>query len=228
MDRFDEFLSKYLPDYIGNPLVNEIIICDENGKDAEKIRKAHPDVSKLHVYVNENTLGPFLNKLQVCKKASNEWIVLMDSDNFADDKYFEIAKLYIDGQTFLTKCNILSPCHATPNFDYTKFQGSVITKQTTKKDHLTLMNTGNYVINKFLIDNICIEKEKDNIPNSSACDVIYFNTLLFEQFQDLQMHVVRDLKYLHVVHKGSIYALTHKTHRNFNETIYKRYNRLAS
>ena len=36
MDRFD-FLKSYLPKYINNNLVREIIICDENGNDYKKI-----------------------------------------------------------------------------------------------------------------------------------------------------------------------------------------------
>ena len=31
MDRFDKFLSRYLPKYLANEYINEIIITDENG-----------------------------------------------------------------------------------------------------------------------------------------------------------------------------------------------------
>ena len=31
LNRFDDFLSKYLPKYLENKLINEIIITDENG-----------------------------------------------------------------------------------------------------------------------------------------------------------------------------------------------------
>ena len=37
MDRYDNFLSKNLPLYVDNPLINEIIITDENGNDVDKI-----------------------------------------------------------------------------------------------------------------------------------------------------------------------------------------------
>jgi hypothetical protein len=84
------------------------------------------------------------------------------------------------------------------------------------------MNTGNYVINKYLIDNVDLSKEIDNIKYSSACDVIYFNTLLFEQF-DLKLHVVPNMIYDHVVHNGSIYTQTEAQFRNFNDCVYQRY-----
>ena len=37
LNRFDDFLSKYLPKYLENNLINEIIITDENGDDVNKI-----------------------------------------------------------------------------------------------------------------------------------------------------------------------------------------------
>ena len=87
------------------------------------------------------------------------------------------------------------------------------------------MNTGNYVLNKYLIDNVDLSKEIDNIKYSSACDVIYFNTMLFEQL-DLKLHVVPNMIYDHVVHNGSIYMQTHGQFYNFNDYVHKRYHNL--
>ena len=87
------------------------------------------------------------------------------------------------------------------------------------------MNTGNYVLNKYLIENLNLSKEVNNINFSSACDVIYFNTLLFEQL-DLKMHVVPNLVYDHVVHNGSIYLQTHTQFREFNDYVHQRYRNL--
>ena len=47
MERFDIFLSRYLPKYLANEYINEIIITDENGNDIEKIKLAFPDNSKF-------------------------------------------------------------------------------------------------------------------------------------------------------------------------------------
>ena len=68
--------------------------------------------------------------------------------------------------------------------------------------------------------------ERDNIQKSSACDVIYFNTLLFEQL-DLNMHVVPNLEYDHVVHNGSIYIQTSNIYKDFNNIISNRYSELT-
>lgn len=69
MDRFDDFLSKYLIDYLDNEYISEIIITDENGNDIEKIKHAFPDNQKLVLIKNNERLGPFLNKIKACSYA---------------------------------------------------------------------------------------------------------------------------------------------------------------
>lgn len=239
LDRFDNFLSRYLIDYLDNEYINEIIVTDENGNDIEKIKKQFNDNAKLVLIKNETRLGPLLNKLKACSFARNEWIVLMDSDNFAHKEYFLKASLYIKNNLGNSKNVILAPSKAMPNFDYSHLSGFVYKKGDFEKNnqrehHLikghnsgsgTLMNTGNYVLNKFLIDNLNLKNEKDNICKSSACDVIYLNTLFFEQ-SDANMHIIPDLVYDHVVHSGSIYTQTCGHHRDFNNSVYQRYNNL--
>ena len=239
MDRFDIFLSKFLVKYLDNEYISEIIITDENGNDIEKIKRAFLNNEKLVLIKNEERLGPFLNKIKACSYAKNEWIVLMDSDNFAYKDYFQMTKKYIEEKIGQQKNIILAPCKARPNFDYSHLSGFIYKKGSFNENNnlekkiiqkhnspsSTLMNTGNYVINKYLIENLNLSLEKDNIDKSSACDVIYFNTLLFEQL-DLHMHVVSNLEYDHVVHNGSIYIQTSSIYKNFNNIIYNRYNKL--
>jgi glycosyltransferase involved in cell wall biosynthesis len=230
MDRYDEFLSKYIPKYLEIDLIDEIIITDENGNDVAKIREAFPDHPKLRLFTNEYRLGPLFNKLRVCSFARNEWIALIDSDNFADVNYFTIAKNYLDSvvapSQYNKKTAILAPCKAAPNFDYTQYSGSIYNRKAgvSHIPNNTAMNTGNYIINKYLFDNVDLTGET-NIEFSASCDVIYFNTLLFEQF-DLNFHMVPNLEYQHAVHPGSIYLLTHQICQQFSERVHKRFRSL--
>jgi hypothetical protein len=243
MDRFDIFLSKYLITYLENEYIDEIIITDENGIDIEKIKSTFPDNNKLRLYKNDNILGPFLNKIKACSFAKNEWIVLMDSDNFAYEDYFINAKNYIenmDDNRIDHKNIILAPSKARPYFDYTHLSGFIYkkgdfnennsleneNKQSHNSHSSVLMNTGNYVINKYLIDNLNLQFEMDNICKSSACDVIYFNTLLFEQLE-LNMHVVPNLEYDHIVHSDSVYTQTCNNNIDFNNYVHERYYNLV-
>jgi hypothetical protein len=238
MDRFDKFLSSYLPKYIENDLINEIIITDETGEDIIKIEKAFPNNKKLQLIKNETILGPLLNKLKACSLSSNEWIALMDSDNFADKDYFIKAKEYLEKNIKYEKNIILAPSKANPNFNYSHLSGFVYKKgeftNNLKKENelsdkkftssIVLMNTGNYVINKYLINNLNLQKEMETI-GKSPCDVIYLNTLLFEQL-DLNMHIVPNMEYEHVVHEGSTYTQTSHIYTDINNMIHRRYENL--
>jgi hypothetical protein len=240
MDRFDNFLYKYLPDYLNIELIDEIIITDENGNDANKIQAAFPNNSKIKLFVNDKCLGPFLNKIKACSLAQNEWIVLIDSDNFAPSNYFYNAADYIISNNVKDQKNvILAPCFARPRFNFYHLNGFIYEKGSFQSNNVienqlitennmnseVLMNTGNYVLNKYLIENLDLSQERNKIFSSSACDVIYFNTLLFEQL-DLKLHVVATMEYDHVVHDGSIFVQTHIQNSNFIDEVHQRYRNL--
>lgn len=241
MDRYDDFLSKYLPKYLEIDLIDEIIITDENGNDVAKIREAFSNHPKLRLFVNETRLGTLINKLRACSYAKNEWIALIDSDNFAGEDYFTTAKNYIDNNIPENKKNIiLSPCNARPDFNFYNLAGYVYKIGDFEKNkmieeqsrhlynnpghHSTLMNLGNYVINKYLTNNINLYNENNrNFP--SPYDVIYMNTLLFEQL-DLNLHVVPNMEYNHVVHNGSAYIQTCEQFVDFSNDVHARFNNL--
>jgi ATP-dependent phosphoenolpyruvate carboxykinase len=87
---------------------------------------------------------------------------------------------------------------------------------------LNLMNTGNFVINKYLIDNINISNDIEIINKSSACDVILFNTLLLEQF-NIDIHVIENMNYLHIVHPDSTYLKTSSNYPQINKYVTNRF-----
>jgi hypothetical protein len=228
MNRFDDFLIHNIPKYLENKFVDEIIITDENGADIEKIKNHFGNNNpKLKLFKNEHRLGPFMNKLRACSYAKNEWIALIDSDNFADENYFITSKNYIEKNIKEDEKNIiLSPSKANPNFDFSMFSTFVYQKNGFPRceyfQYRILMNLGNYIINKYLIDHLDISNETNNIQNSSTCDVIFMNTLFFEQL-DLKFHVVPDLVYTHIVHSSSIYKQLGELYTDFNESIYQRH-----
>ena len=237
MDRYDNFLKASLSKYLNNEHIDEIIISDENGNDAIKIQQDFPNNNKIKININPHKLGPFLNKMTCCKMAKNEWIVLIDSDNFADENYFNIGKNFIDcNRDKIQKNSILAPSWAQPNFNYTNLSNACINKTNLKqyaKDQsgytglTTLMNTGNYIINKYLISNITLSNDMELINNSSACDVILFNTMLLEQL-DLHIYVVPNLVYSHVVHSGSVYSTTVSHTRKYVNIVHNRYNQICN
>lgn len=228
MDRYDMYLSKSLLNYIKNPYIEEIIICDENGKDVEKIKQTFSN-EKLRLHTNEKQLGPFLNKLKCCHFAQKEWIVLIDSDNFVDIDYFQSANTFITNNQITKKNVILAPVFAKPSYNFSNLLNIPITTETIKTNDVSmlLLNTGNYVINKYLVDHIDITHELELIENSSACDVLLFNILLLEQL-DMHMYIVPSMTYNHVRHPGSVYLTTIEKTRKYAEIVYKRYRELKT
>lgn len=228
MDRY-EFLKTNLSKYIENPYITEIIICDENGNDVEKIKKSF-DSKKLKLYVNDKKLGPLLNKINTLEKSNEDWVALIDSDNFADENYFNVAIKYIEDNK---KGNmILCPSFSKPRFNFKKIAGLVYTrgkmKECFKKEiirkssSLVSINTGNYILNKNIKKHLNEIKKLPNIEKTPACDVIFFNYYLLKE-TDFELHIVKDLHYQHVVHNGSIYIKMHKKFEEFNKEMLKKY-----
>lgn len=236
VNRFD-FLKNYLPKYISNTYISEIIICDENGNDCEKISK-HFQSPKLKLYVNEKTLGPFLNKLKCCNLASCDWVALLDSDNFADMDYFEVAHNFIINNNCSNR-TILAPSFAKPQFDYRLLSGMIYKKnnfvENREKEKSikgntglseTLMNTGNYILHRNLTQQLDIESHMDIINKSSACDVILMNTLFFKQL-NAEMYILENMEYEHVVHNGSTYLNNFRHTQNIISIVHKLYKELV-
>jgi len=240
MNRFDSFLEKYLlfyVDFLNKNIIDELVICDENGNDYEKIFSKYKNFftnnSNFKIYKNDNILGVFKNKLKVCSLASNNYIALIDSDNFCNENYFITAKKYIQNNEDKFSNNIiLSPSFARPNFNYKSFDNSIVTKYDLKeyyyKDNFQiLLNTGNYILNKNIVNNIHFDNSV--MFQITACDVLFFNLLALQQFEDLQIHVVKDLEYEHVVHSGSIYTNTIKNCESYiNYFIIPEYKKLIN
>jgi hypothetical protein len=230
MNRFDSFLNNYLKiylDYLKKKIIDEIIICDENGIDYEKVITSYEEFkyvdSNCRIYKNNEILGVFKNKLKVCSLATNNYIALIDSDNFCDETYFITAKKYIlENEKMFSNHFILAPSFAKPRFNYKHFENSLVTKYNLKKYYHVhmfdvLLNTGNYIINK----NIFAKITYDNsiMHKISACDVLFFNLLCFQQFEDFQLHIIKDFEYDHVVHDGSTYTNTIHNCQDYRDTV---------
>lgn len=240
MNRFDTFLKSYLQSYLkylNEGIIQEIVICDETGEDYEKIIKTFGVAPNFKVFKNDVVLGVFKNKLKVASLASFDYIALIDSDNFCDETYFKTVREYIiNNESSFSTSVILSPSFAKPSYslNYKIFEGKVVTKTNLNyflnNNHTlftTLLNTGNYIVNKNIINNI--KCDESVMYKTTSCDVIYFNMLAFLQFEDFQLHIVKNLEYEHVVHPGSLYLNTHHNCDDYlNNFIIPQYKKIAT
>jgi Methyltransferase domain/Glycosyl transferase family 2 len=231
MNRWD-FLKINIPKYLDNPYIAEIIICDENGHDAAHIRHFFND-PKICTVVNEQQLGPFLNKRKVVSLAKQPFVCLMDSDNFASVSYFHAWAKYLDGKA-PDERTIYSPVRTIPQanhpgFDFTILRGAKITPKNFK--HFwratgpecaeTLYNVGNYIVSKKLFDTTRTIPELRYFETQKGPDVMFQNYMMWAT-NNMTMVIVPHMEYQHIVHEGSYYT-THKETMNidFYNSLYK-------
>lgn len=83
--------EKYLEQALELPLrsnyVSEIIIHDDCSN--LHVHSSHP---KVKIYRNETNLGAFKNKYLAVSKSSNEWVYLLDSDNYFFNNSLDIVE----------------------------------------------------------------------------------------------------------------------------------------
>jgi glycosyltransferase involved in cell wall biosynthesis len=225
-NRFDKFLSINIPKYLENPYIDEIVISDEDGNDIEKIKTHFPNENKLKLFKNDSRLGPFLNKDAAVSYASNEWVCLMDSDNFAPIPYFDAWVAFIKANG-IDKKNVYLPIRTIPQpnhggFNYTEFQNIVLEKSNVKNNNIErmgcMLNTGNYIFHR---DNFL--ETKSIMPELHSKldvqDVFFKNALLL--INNSKLMVVPNMMYDHIVHDGSFFT---NNVSNFNNA----YNRILS
>jgi glycosyltransferase involved in cell wall biosynthesis len=226
-NRFDTFLEKNLKMYLENPYIHEIVITDEDGKDMEKIQSTFSS-PKLFVYKNDTVLGAFLNKNRAVSLAQQDWICLMDSDNYAPPAYFEAWKKYIE-QHGLDPKKIYMPIQTFQSekigFDYTEFKDIQLNHTNTTQYNLdkmnTMLNTGNYMFHK--INYLESNQFFPELHTTCQSVEVILRTILLLLNRSTFV-VVPEMTYEHIVHKGS-YFLQHarqfKLHYRIVLDIYK-------
>lgn len=201
------FLEKYLKEYIRNNLIDEIIITDETGDDIEEIMKCS-EFQNIKLYKNDNKLGAFKNKEKAVSLSSNDWVCLMDSDNFAPYEYFDVWYKYISENELSAK-TIYCPDKTIPQtnhsgFDYTHIDFVNAHNFKNLKNISTMLNTGNYIVNKHVYPNTDIIGSEFEYLSTAPCqEVLFQNALLLQRGCTLQ--IVKNMRYNHMVHNESLY-----------------------
>ncbi len=225
------FLQQNIPKYLNNPFIDEIVITDENGNDASKLKEHFPNQPKLKVIVNEKRLGCFKNKIKSVLSASNDCVALIDSDNFADINYFEKFIKYIENKPY-NNLHIYSPDDSIPDFSFKKFSGWEITRQNVldffERDNSShvLINQGNYILSKTLVQKInFLNYEREITSLGSSADVMLTNYIFFNEIPEFRIHIVPGMSYYHVVHDDSI-VLLNKNHMDSVRELFRMYYKL--
>lgn len=138
---------------INDDRVTEIVISDDNSRDEvyQAVAKYCKDHIKITLYRNDVNLDCYKNKRQAISLSSNEWVILLDSDNKISKEYIDrVESLIVSG---LNPRTIYQPEFARPHFNFEKYSGINITKNNVGKlisdeTFQTMLNAANYLVNR--------------------------------------------------------------------------------
>lgn len=202
-------------DIINDERINEIIICDDKSKDILQLEQliANLNCEKIKLLKNEQNLGCYHNKLNTVSKCTNEWTILLDSDNIIDTKYIDTL-FNIDEWNINT---IYAPMWAhtfpgeiSPNLNYSKFQNQIFNKNNYLNNFndivfKCLINTCNYFLPVRPYLNIMHKYTYDrNIIDCLDSAVLFTDWLC----DNNNVFVVKNLIHKHRIHPNSNYMVS--------------------
>lgn len=196
---------------LGDPRISEIVIVDDCSTDGsfQKIEEQFRNVPKVRVYQNSLNLDCYLNKREAVRKASNDWVILFDSDNIMTKAYLDALFRWPSWSSWQSN-TFYCPDFAQPHFDYRAFSGQFVDRfnirtYIEKPMFECALNTANYLVPK----KGYLEVFDDSV-NPHTSDTI------FQAFNWIRKNgilaFVPGLQYSHRIHDGSHYKKNnHKT-----------------
>lgn len=180
--------------------ISEILIVDDHSEwhNYIKLQELCEGEPKIRLIRNKQNIGCYHNKRKAVKEASNDWVILFDSDNKLTSKYLD--PIDVDD---LDPNVIYAPEFAKPHFDYRAFAEHVITRHNVKDFMLMarfdcMINTCNYLVHK----QTYLQAWHDHREPWTA-DTLFMNYNWLEAGNSI--HVVKGMQYEHLVHDGSHY-----------------------
>jgi glycosyltransferase involved in cell wall biosynthesis len=201
---------------VNDDRISEILIVDDASPEEvyHTIYWQTKAIDKVKLYRNETNQDCYKNKRIAVEKASNEWIIIGDSDNIFTPQY--INSLFAM-EAWATR-TVYQPSFAKPHFDFTKYSGKFI-DQTNVAHFMedgtfqTCLNAMNYFVNR---DEYL--KVWDGSVDPVTSDSIFQNYNWLKAGNSI--YVVPGLFYEHRVHNGSHYQNNRaRTPRGFHDSI---------
>jgi len=208
-----------------HPGIDEVLVVDDGSDDYTWLQERVSQIPSVKLYHNEKNLGVFLNKIEIIARATGDWVITCDSDNFKNAPHIDKA-LSLQQDPDVWYC----PSFARPAFDYRRFIGEYNLGDISRFDQggykernvaRCCLNTGNQMVHRetfmevfgqyrgtdywldmwrFLWDVNVHERSKHYWRQVwDANDSMLFNMLWLEAGKRLQ--VVDQLEYTHFLAK---------------------------
>ena len=232
--------SNYICDSI-DPLINderisEIVICDDKSHDINELEQKllKYNSSKIKLFKNEVNMGCYHNKIKTISKCTNDWAILLDSDNIYNKKAIDTIysiKEWKEDTIYTPSWAMTFPNEPSKMLNYTKYNNTFITKQiylNTFNDNVfqCLINTCNYFlpVKKFNECMINIQKNYRREVIDSLDSAVLFTDWLFN---NNNIFVLESLHYNHRLHDQSNYNLS-KSHSHSKSVLNMLFNKIKS
>jgi len=196
--------------------ISEIVISDDcSDVDIyEKLSSLFAGMPKIKMFRNERNVDCYRNKKAAIELASNEWCILLDSDNIITKNYLDL----IYANESWSENVIYTPSYAYPTFDFRQYESVFITNENVSKWidkplFETMLNAANYFVNRNEYLRVW-----DGSVDPVTSDSIYF-CLKWLQAKN-GIYVIPNQMYEHRVHSGSHYQNNvRRTPQGFHEEI---------
>lgn len=196
-----EMLFESFKQVLDDARIGEIVIVDDCSDIAiyDQISTAVSRMflfgHKIRLSRNDINLGMSRNKAHAIELATNDWCIILDSDNVIDKSYIDAIPSDLESRT------IYAPEYARPQFNYKQYQGHTFTKSNTpgliaNSVVEMMLNTCNYLVNR---DEYMSVYEHN--PEMKGTDTIWFNYLWLKSGRSI--HITKGMEYFHRVHAGS-------------------------
>lgn len=202
-NRFDMLVESF-EQALDDRKITEIVISDDCSdwtlyNTIQAYCKQYP---KIKLFRNEKNVGMSLNKLLAVTRATEDWCIILDSDNKITKEY--IHALYMSHR-YPTVINVPDAGYQEdperPRLDYRRFGKWYISRANIRyflnfPQAEMLLNTCNYCVNRKYY--MAVYQENQDIK---ASDTIWFNYLWLKQGGAFV--VVPGMRYYHRIHAGS-------------------------
>lgn len=196
--------------------VGEVVIVDDASDENtyKELADLCSPLEKVKLFRNENNLDCYRNKAEAVSKATNDWVILLDSDNSIDEKYLDVLYSIKSWQPEI----IYTPSFAKPNFDFRPYEGLLLNHENIAA-HIdrpmleVCLNACNYFVNRESYLEVW-DGTIDPVTSDSIFQVCNWIK------DGGAIYIVPDLHYIHRVHNGSHYQNNvHRTPENFHNAI---------
>lgn len=215
MHRFS-FLKKSIPEYLDNPTITSVVVCDETGDDIKQIELQswgkHP---KLRLHTNPKRLGMYYNKRKCMEVSPTDWVAVLDSDNIFSESFFETLldlwkdeganpqTVYASGKIVRVFTKTGESEEKTKQFSGMRISNSNWNQVLRMPGWNFLLNDGNWIGHRSLLQAWPTDISEEKIRATDSIRIVR-NFVL----KGYTYSVVPDLRYIHTVHDDSEWMKT--------------------